>query len=165
MGVEVSLEGIGHDAFVTNKLLEAGMVFGHGVSSLVCGAAAVAVTSGYCALVGLSPLGVEGSSSPWNLLIGGLGISGIPLWARLYTFTGIGIGFTVVVVDFTADIWVDVAVVATATGVGLMGKVGFMGKGCAITLTLNLLFMGALALSSSQLSWVMGSFAVKSFVR
>ena len=49
-------------------------------------------------------------------------------------------------VGFTADIWVDVTIVVTIIGVGPMGKVGLMGKGCTITLTLNLLFMGALAL-------------------
>ena len=87
MGVEVSLGGISHDAPVTNKLVKAVMVFGHGVSSLVCRAAAVAVALGCYTLVGLSPLGVEGFSSPWNLLIGGLGISLILFWARLYTVT------------------------------------------------------------------------------
>ena len=48
--------------------------------------------------------------------------------------------------SFTADVWVDVTIVVIAIGVGLMGKVGFMGKGCAITLTLYLLFISALAL-------------------
>ena len=76
-GVEVSLGGIGHDAPATNKLVEAGMVFGHGVSSLVFRAVVVAVASGYCALVKLSPLGVKGFSSLWKLLVGGLGISWI----------------------------------------------------------------------------------------
>ena len=47
--------------------------------------------------------------------------------------------------SLTADVWVDVTIVVTVVGVGLTGKVGFTGKGCAITLTLNLLFMGALA--------------------
>ena len=75
MGVEVSLGGIGHDSLATNKLVKAGMVFGHGVSPLVCQAVAVAVALGCFALGGLSPLGVEGSSSPWNFLIGELGIS------------------------------------------------------------------------------------------
>ena len=36
VSVEVSLGGIGHDALATNKLVEAGMVFDHGVSSLAC---------------------------------------------------------------------------------------------------------------------------------
>ena len=62
---------IGHDALATNKLVETSIVFDHGVSSLVCGAAAVAVALGCCALRGLSPLGVKGPSSPWNLIIGG----------------------------------------------------------------------------------------------
>ena len=69
------LGGIGHDALATNKLVDAGMVFGHGVSSLVCRAVAVAVAVGSCALVGLLPLVVKGLSSPWNFLTGGLGIS------------------------------------------------------------------------------------------
>ena len=71
MGVEASLGGIGHDALATNKLVEVSMVFGHGVSCLVCGAVAL----GCCALVELAPLGVKGFSSPWNLFIGRLGIS------------------------------------------------------------------------------------------
>ena len=50
MGVEVSLGGIGHAAFVTNKLVKAGMVFGHGVSSVVYGGVAVAVALGCCVL-------------------------------------------------------------------------------------------------------------------
>ena len=49
-------------------------------------------------------------------------------------------------VGFTADLWVDVAMVVTTVSVGLSGKAGLMGKGCSINLTLNLLFMGALAL-------------------
>ena len=40
--------GTGHDALSTNKLVEAGIVFGHGVSSLVYGAVAVAAASGCC---------------------------------------------------------------------------------------------------------------------
>ena len=60
ISVEVLLEGIGHDAPATNKLVEAGMVFGHGVLSLVCGAVAVVVALGCCALGGLSPLGWRG---------------------------------------------------------------------------------------------------------
>ena len=47
--VEVSLGGIGHDALATNKLVEAGMVFGNGVYSLVCEAVAVVVALGCCA--------------------------------------------------------------------------------------------------------------------
>ena len=49
-------------------------------------------------------------------------------------------------VGFTTDVQVDVAIVVTAVGIGLMGKVGFTGKGCSINLTLNLLFMGALVI-------------------
>ena len=77
MGLEVPLGGIGHDALAPNKLVETGMVSGQGVSSLVCRAVAVAVAValGCYTLGGLPPLGMEGPSSPWNLLIGGLGIS------------------------------------------------------------------------------------------
>ena len=146
IGVEVSFGGIGHDAFVTNKLVEAVMVFGHGVSSLVCGAVAVVAALGCSTLVGLSPLEVKGFSSPLNLLIGGLGISWILLWAILYTVTGIVVGLAVVVVGLTADVWVDVTMVVTVIGVGLTKKVWFAGKGSTITLTSNLLFIGALAL-------------------
>ena len=71
---------------------------------------------------------------------------------KLYTVTGIRLDLAVVVADFTTGIWVDVTIVVTAVGVGSVGKVGFTSKvglvgiGCAITLTLNLLFTGALAL-------------------
>ena len=51
----------------------------------------------------------------------------------------------------TADVSVEVAIVVTVIGVGLKAKVGFMDKGCTITLTLNLLFTGALALFSAFL--------------
>ena len=118
MGVEVSLGGIGHDAYVANKLVEAGMVFGYEVSFLVCRVVVVAVASGCSALGGLSPLEVEGFSSHWNLLIGGLGISWILLWARLYTVNGIGFGLVVGAVGFAADIWADVTIVITTVGVG-----------------------------------------------
>ena len=64
MGVEVSFGRIVHDALATNKLVEAGMVFGQGVSSLVYRAVAVVEASGCCALGGLSPLGVKKPSSP-----------------------------------------------------------------------------------------------------
>ena len=38
VGTSFTLGGIGHDALATNKLVEASMVFGHGLSSLVGGA-------------------------------------------------------------------------------------------------------------------------------
>ena len=53
MGVEVSLGGIDHDALATNKLVEAGTVFGQEVFSLVCGAVAVVVALSCCPLDGL----------------------------------------------------------------------------------------------------------------
>ena len=53
--------------------------------------------------------------------------------------------------DFTTGIWVVAVEVATvgvgiAGGIGFTGKVGVAGIGWAITLTLYLLFTGALAL-------------------
>ena len=56
-----------------------------------------------------------------------------------------------VAADFTMGIWVVVVEVATVGvgtggGIGFTGKVGVVGKGWAITLTLYLLFTGALAL-------------------
>ena len=67
-------------------------------------------------------------------------------------------------VGFTADIWVNVAIVVSAIGVGLMGKVGFMGKGCTIIVTLNLLFMGALALFCFSAVLGTGIFHSKEFL-
>ena len=70
----------------------------------------------------------------------GMGIpSNLPC-ARLYTVTGIDVA-----ADFATGIWV-VAVVLTTLGLGSAGGVGLVGIGWAITLTLNLLFTGALAL-------------------
>ena len=40
--------GISQDALTLNKFVEAGMVLGHGVSSLFCGAVAVIAASGCC---------------------------------------------------------------------------------------------------------------------
>ena len=56
-----------------------------------------------------------------------------------------------VAADFTMDIWVDAVEVATvevgtAGRIGFTGNVGVAGNGWAITLTLYLLFTGALAL-------------------
>ena len=65
---------------------------------------------------------------------------------KLYTVNGMDMA-----ADFTMGIWV-VAVEVAAMGVGITGvigftgKVGVVGKGWAITLTLYLLFTGALAL-------------------
>ena len=68
MGVEVSFGGIGHDALATNKLVEAGMIFGHGVSSLVYRAVAVVVALGCCACGGWRGLLLLGT-----FLLGGWG--------------------------------------------------------------------------------------------
>ena len=47
--------------------------------------------------------------------------------------------------------------------VRFVGKVGLVDMGCMIPLTLNLLFTGTWLSSSSQPSWVPGSFIAKSF--
>ena len=68
----------------------------------------------------------------------------------MYTVTDMDL--SVVVAGLATGVWVNVTIVVTAVGVGSADKVGFMGKvglagiGCAITLTLNLLFTGTLAL-------------------
>ena len=62
----------------TNKLVDAGTVFGHGVLSLVVRVAnvAAAVALGcYCSIGGLLYFGVNGPSPSLNFLIMGLGIS------------------------------------------------------------------------------------------
>ena len=76
IGTSFTFGGIDHYSLVTNKFLEASIVSGHGVSSLVSGAVdvAVVVALGCCAIGGLLHLGVNGLSSPWNFL-GGLEIS------------------------------------------------------------------------------------------
>ena len=128
VGTSSIFGGIGHGALATNKLVEAGIVFGHGV--------AMVAALGSCTIGGLSGLEVNGLSSSWNLLVD-LGISWIFPWARLYTITGIGLGLAVVVVGFTTDIGVEVTIVAIAFG---------SGKDFSISLTMNHLFMGVLVL-------------------
>ena len=125
--------GIGQDALARNKLVEAGIVFGHGVSSLVGGGVDMATVAamGCCAIGGLLLLGANGLSSSWNLIVG-LGISWNLPWARLYTITGIGLGLVVVDLGFTTDVGVEVTVVTTAFG---------SGKDFSISLTLNHLFL------------------------
>ena len=59
-------------------------------------------------------------------------------------------------------IWV-VAVVVATVGVGSVDKVGLVGIGYTITLTLNLLFTGALAFLFFLPSWIPESFLVRSF--
>ena len=63
--VGVSVGGIGQDALALNKFVEAGMVLGHGVSSLFCGVVAVTAASGCCSWdcytwgqIDLLPLGI-----------------------------------------------------------------------------------------------------------
>ena len=53
VGTSSILGGIGHDALATNKFVKTGIVFGHGVSSLVVGAVNVVAVVGCCAIGGL----------------------------------------------------------------------------------------------------------------
>ena len=148
MAVGTSVGGIGQDALASNKFVEAGMVLGHGVSFLFCRAVAVTAVSGCCSSWELWQMGVEGPSISWSFLVGQVIPLNLP-WAKLYTVTGIDVA--VMAADFATGIWV-VAIAVTTFGVGSLGKLGFMdnfglvGIGCAITLTLNLLFTGTLAL-------------------
>ena len=50
VGTLFTLGGIGHDALATNKFVEAGILFGHGVSSLVVGAVNVTAVVGCCGI-------------------------------------------------------------------------------------------------------------------
>ena len=136
LGASFTFGGIGHDALATNKLAKAGIVFGHGVSSLVSGAVnlAVVVAMGCCAIGGLPQLGVNGLYSSWHFLVG-LGISWTLFWDILYTVNGIGHGLSAVVVGFTTDVCVEVAIVATASGSGLISI------DLSSSLTLNCFFM------------------------
>ena len=74
----------------------------------------------------------------------------------------------VVAAVLATGIWAVTMIVATV-GVGsvdkvrLAGKVGLLGIGSSITLTLNLLFTGLWLSSSSLPSWVLGSFLARSF--
>ena len=61
---------IGHVALAVNKFVEADMIFDHGVSSLFCGAVAVAAASGCCSSGGVLTLEVKGPSSSWDFLAG-----------------------------------------------------------------------------------------------
>ena len=67
-GISFSFGGIGHDLAI-NKLVEAGTLFGHGVTSLVGGMADVAVAEaldsrgvGCCSIRGLLRLQINGTS-------------------------------------------------------------------------------------------------------
>ena len=72
----------------------------------------------------------------------------------------------VAVTVLATGIWVVTAALVVTVGVGSVDKVGSVGKvglvGCAVTLTLNLLFTGTLALFLLP-SWVLGSFLARSF--
>ena len=138
----IPIWGIHHD-LATNKLVEAGTVFDHGVSSLVSRAADVAVPVGvgcFFSIGGLLWLGVNGPSLSWDFFIVELGISWTLGLDRLYTVNGNGFCLAAVAVGFTIDVCVAVAVVATASGSMLIGN------GFSTSLTLNCLFMGVLVL-------------------
>ena len=87
--------------------------------------------------------------------------------AKLYTVTGMDV--VVMAADFATGIWV-VAIEVTTVGVGSAGRVGFTGKvrlvgiGWVITLTLNLLFTGTLALFFFSAFLGAGTFLGKEFL-
>ena len=129
------LRGIGQSALALNRFVGAGMVLGHGVSSLTWKVGALGIASG-CGLC-------------WDFLQ-----LGAFLWVgnsckfpipKLYTVTQMDLA-----AEFTMGIWVvavEVATVGVGTvGIEFMGAVGVVGKGWVITFTLYLLFTGALAL-------------------
>ena len=74
VGTPFTLGGIGHDTLATNRFVEASVVFGHGLSSLVIEAENVVAVVGCCAIGRLVQLGVNWCSSSWNFPVG-LGIS------------------------------------------------------------------------------------------
>ena len=81
VGTSFTLGGIGHDDLATNKFVEAGTVFGHGVSSLVGGAVNVTVVVALgccCAVGGLLQLGWMGFLPPGTSLLWGWGF--LELW-------------------------------------------------------------------------------------
>ena len=138
------------------------MVFGHGVCSLVQGAVAVVVASGCCTLQGLSSL--RGLLLLGTSLLGDWGFLELYFGPDYIQFTAIGVGQAIVAAGFTADAWIVVTKVVAIVGVGLMGKVGFMGKECSINLTLNLLFTGDLAFSFFSAFLGTGFFCGKEFL-
>ena len=69
--VGASVGGIGQDALASNKFLEAGMVLGHGVSSLFCGAC-----GNDCSFRLLSFLGIATAGGQKDLPLGAF------LWDR-----------------------------------------------------------------------------------
>ena len=148
--------GIGQSALALNRFMEVGMVLGQGVSSLSWKTGALGVASG----CGVLQLGVEGFSSAWGLPVGWEIPSNFPC-AKLYTVTGM-----VVAADFTTGIWVDAVEVATVgVGTDLIGFtgtdiVGVVGKGWAISLSLHLLFTGALVLLFLSAIFHPGAFLV-----
>ena len=65
--VGVHIEGTGQSTLASNRFVEAGMVLGHGVSSLTWKVGALALVLGCCLCWGGMQLGAEGFSSTWGL--------------------------------------------------------------------------------------------------
>ena len=68
--VGVCVGGIGQSDLALNKFVEAGMVLGHGLSSLTWKVGALGIASGCCLCWGGLQLGAEGFSSTWGLPVG-----------------------------------------------------------------------------------------------
>ena len=103
-GISFLLGGIVHD-LATNKFVEAGTVLGHGIASLVCWMAEVAVAGALgsrhvalgcrhvscCSIGGLLRLGINGLSPPWGFCVEEVGISWIFVLDSLYIVNDIGV--------------------------------------------------------------------------
>ena len=62
--------GFGQEVLASNRIVEAGMMLGHGVSSLVWRVVTVHVASDCCLCWGMLQLGTDGFSSTWGLPVG-----------------------------------------------------------------------------------------------
>ena len=127
IGISFPFGGIGYD-LATNKFVEARMVLGHKVLSLVSGIANVAVAEalgckgvGCCSIRELLRLGINGTSPSWGFCVEGPETSWIFALGTVYTVNGIGVSlavghFVYVAVGFVIKFSVAIAVVAIASG-------------------------------------------------
>ena len=151
IGISFPFGGIGHD-LGHKKFVEARMVLGHGVSSLVSGMqmwqwpkALSYKCVGCCSIRELLRLGINGTSSPWGFCVEELGTSWIFALGTVYTVNGIVVSLAVghfedVAVDFITEVCMAVAVVVIASGFVVCDK------GFSISLTFNCILMGILLL-------------------